>query len=237
MESLWNEKDRDIICSIPWRSIKSIEDLRMSFTWWGREVIIEWDSRIGNIINIAQIHYYPDSGLESYTDPIRYRLLALYQKAIYGELSSRKIEHVFIEWFKVEEDTSSLQIWKKQKQGLLRDPEHRDELFVKYGWAIVYFLENPKVRIYPTEEKDSQRQLDRYNISCEGQDLIHKKREDFTIRSVKKLLWQKPGLNIAMVYGARHLFWDNIKDIFWPDLPRMERVTFPGIAERYLERK
>ncbi len=235
METFTQEKHPDIICAIPWRSARSLQDLRMNIAWWGRETIIEWNPKIGTLINIGQIHYDSNSGMESYTDPVRYRLLAMYQKAIYGELSSQKIEHVFVEWFKVEDDTPALQIWKKQKQRFLNDPEWRDELFAKYGWAIVYFLENPRVRIYPTEEKNSQKDLNRPNISCEDQDAIHRKREDFTVRKVKEFLAKQPWSRIAIVYWAKHIFWENVNDIFWADLPRLERVTFPAIAEKYLE--
>ncbi len=238
MEILNTERKRDIICAIPWRSLRTLQDIRMSMGWWGRETLIEWDpKKVWTIINISQIHYHANSGPESYTDPLRYRLLAMYQKALYGELAAQKIEHIFVEWFKIEDNTPNLQIWKKQKQRLLQNPEERDELFVKYGWAIVYFLENPKVNIYPTEEKDSQKQLDNPNISCEEQDTIHKKREDFTVRGAKEFLTKQPWSRIAIVFWARHLFWDIVKDIFWSDLPRLERVTFPAIAEKFLERK
>lgn len=235
MEAFISENHLDIICAIPWRSARSLQDLRMNIAWWWREMIIEWDPKIWIVINIGQIHYDSNSGPELHNDPQWYRLLAMYQKTIYGELASQKIEHIFVEWFQVEKDTPALQIWKKQKQGLLKDPEARDELFVKYGWAIVYFLENPKVKIHPTEEKDSQKGLDRPNISCEEQDAIHKKREDFTVRVVKEFLSKQPWSRVAIVFWAKHLFWDNVKVIFWTDLPRLERVTFPAIAEKFLE--
>lgn len=237
MERLNTEEKHDIICAVPWRWLRTLQDMRMDIGWWGRETLIEGDLKVWTIINISQIHYHPNTWVDSYADPIRYRLLAMYQKAIYGELASQKIEHIFVEWFKLEDNTPNLEIWKRQKQKLLKDPEEREELFVKYGWAIVYFLENPKVKIYPTEEKDYQKQLDRPNISCEEQDAIHKKREDFTVRGAKELLMKQPWSRVAIVFWARHLFWDNIEDIFWAHLPRLERVTFPAIAERFLERR
>lgn len=205
---------------------------------WER-IIIQWDREIGTIINIKQLHNdFENPEAMARENPRKYRQLIQYQKAIYGELASRKIEHIFVEWLSPIDAEKNLIAWKKRMEIEIKDTYKRDTIFANYWWAFVYFLEHPHARLYPTE---SQSIIDRIMTAkmnpLWGRDLrnLHIEREYHVIWQIKSFFQASPWKEVALIFWAQHDFSKKISLLFSPTNPQQEKISFLQIAKEYVK--
>lgn len=190
----------------------------------GNIIHLPWNPKVGTIIFIKQIHLTPHVTPEN---PL-YKQILLNQKKIYNSLQEMQPKDIFIEWVTDEYilpngDSSPL---RKMFDDIIRSSDNwREIVLQKWGWAFLYILENPDVKIHITESSDIRDEIS-INYPNNVPPEMDEKREQFTIEAVKEFLDRNPWKKAVVVYGFLHNFEDNIRSLYPSNPPARAIMNF-----------
>lgn len=193
----------------------------------GTTQYLPWNPKIGTIIFIKQIHTIPDIDPEH----PQYKQILLNQKRIHTALKRMWATDIFVEWI-----TSDfiLPNWDSSPlREILNEIKKyfdgwQELILQELGWAFLYILENPNVRVHITESAELNQEIS-INNKISTSSKMNERREQFTIQAVKEFLDKNPWKRVIVVYGFLHNFEDNIKSLYPRNPPAREIRSFHKI--------